>query len=197
LDSALKRLVVADTSIPVTPVVVDTNLYVPIAQLTGDGLPVAGKERGVFLRYDAGKLVFRITSDGDVQGESYDRVFNARIAVKNVSLTGLGTASLDDAAVGSKFDSDSVSSLVVTSAIGGGLSAAQANMFSRFRLKTFSVVASQCTVEVDISLRSGVIPLGTPAWVMPAIPDEATKGLLFLGNGRTHPSRTHFRIVIP
>jgi hypothetical protein len=197
LDSLLRRLVVADTAEPVVPVVVDTNLYIDASSLAGNAFPEAGQERGVFFRYEEGKLSVLVVSDGDVPGTSLNRVFNAQLMMSIVSQGTLGAVLVDDAMIGNKADSDSLSRLRTTSAPGGGLSSAYANIFANYRMKTLSLQVSKCTLDVVISLRSGAIPVATPTWIMPSIPDSAAKDFVFLGADRRHPTKTHFRIVIP
>lgn len=197
LDSFFKRLVVADTSTPVVVVPVDTNLYIQAAELAGDSVPNAGWERGLFFSYADGRLTMRLVSDGNVPGANYDRVFNAKVGLAFSSAGTIGTASLDDAVYSGKVDNDSVSTMRVTARAGGSIAAVSGNLFARYRLKTLSIPVAKCTVDVAVALRSGVIPTGTPNWVMPSLSDDLAKDFLFLGQGRSHPSRTHFRIVIP
>jgi len=197
LDSFFKRLVVADTSTPVVVVPVDTNVYIQAAALAGDPDPKTGWERGLFFTYGDGRLTMKLVSDGSVPGDYYDRVFNARVSLAFSSAGTIGAASLDDAVYSGKVDNDSVSKMLVTARAGGTVAAVSGDLFARYRLKTLSIPAAKCTVDVVVSLRSGVIPVGTPNWVMPSISDDLAKDFLFLGQGRTHPSKTHFRIVIP
>lgn len=197
LDSFFKRLVVADTSTPVVVVPVDTNVYIQAAALAGDAVPDFGRERGLFFRYDGGILTLRLVSDGELAGAAYNRVFNAKVSLGFSSGGTIGAALLDDPYINSHFDNDSASSMLVTPRPGGSLAAVSSNLFANYRLKTLTIPAAKCTVDVTVSLRSDVIPAGAPNWVMPSISDNLAKDFLFLGQGRIHPSKTHFRIVIP
>jgi len=197
LDSFARRLKVADTSTPVVVPPTDTNLYVEASGLAGDAYPSAGQERGLFFRYGDGQLSLKLVSDGDVGGKTYNRVFNAKVSLR-LSFGGtVGTVSLDDAVYNGTVDNDSVSVMRIVTRPGSAIDSVTANLFARSKLKTLSLPAAKCTVDVDIKLRSGVIPGDKLPWTMPSIAADSAKAFIFLGQGRTHPTKTHFRIVIP
>jgi len=197
LDSFARRLKIADTSTPVVVVPVDTNLYLDLADLAGSPLPSEGKERGLFLNVDSGRLVLSVSSDGNVFGSvATDRVFNAKVGLGFLGGTA-DTAVLLDPYYNGRFDSDSISHIVFVNDIAGNVKQVAANIFSRYRLKTLTIPVSKCTVNVVVNFRSGVIPFAPADWNMPSIASDSAKAFIFLGQGRVHPSKTHFRIVIP
>jgi hypothetical protein len=198
LDSFAHRLKIADTSTPVVVVPVDTNLYLDLADLAGSPLPSEGKERGLFLNVDSGRLVLSVSSDGNVFGSvATDRVFNAKVDIGFSTGGTVGAASLVDPVYNGKVDSDSISRMLVKTRPGSGVESVSGNMFARYRLKTLTIPASKCTVSVVVNFRSGVIPYAPADWIMPSIASDSAKAFIFLGQGRVHPSKTHFRIVIP
>lgn len=197
LDSFARRLRIADTSTPVVVSPVDTNLYLAATGVAGDAYPSAGQERGLFFRYGDGQLSLKLVSDGDVGGKTYNRVFNAKVSLRFSSGGTIGTVRLDDPVYNGTVDNDSVSVMRIVTRPGGAVDSVAANLFARSKLKTLSLPAAKCTVDVEIKLRSGVIPGDKLPWTMPPIADDSAKAFIFLGQGRTHPTKTHFRIVIP
>ena len=199
LDSFYKRLKIADTTTPIVvpPVAKDTLPIVQVSALAGDPNPKTGEERGLFFTYSSstGNLVAYLSSDGDVNDTSkYNRVFGAQLAMAFSGETA-GSPTLIDIYNGVS-DNDSTSTLVAYDDSANALKALTGKIYSRFRLKTLTIPVAKCTVEVAISFSQGV-QTNAPGWKMSNLASDSLTPLIFLGAKRTHPTKAHFKIVIP
>lgn len=194
LDSVRRRLVVADTSTPVVVVPKDTSLYVPLSALAGDTILFTDRDRGLFLRYDAGILSLALVSDGNFPGATQDRVTNAKFALSFSRAGAVDSVPWFDPSYNGRRDNDSISRLQWTRSA-GAVNGLVGNLFARFLPKILAIPVSRCTVDVAVAFRSGIQnPAG---WSTAGVPADSALNLLFLGANRTHPTKTHFKIVIP
>lgn len=194
LDSFYKRLKIADTTTPVVipPVTKDTLPVILASALSGDPAPNAGAERGLFFSYTGGNLVVSLSSDGNAS-TSYERVLGGHIAmafsggsIETPALTGVsGTR-----------DNDSISTLITYVDSANVLKALAGDIYSRYLLRTFTIPVAKCTVEVALSFSQGV-QTSAPGWTMSSLASDSVASLVFLGSKRTHPTKAHFKIVIP
>lgn len=195
LDSFYKRLKIADTTTPVVPPVTPTDTLPVIfaSALSGDPAPNAGAERGLFFTYTGGNLVVSLSSDGNA-GTSYDRVLGGHFAMV-FSKGSIGTPALVDLYNGTR-DNDSTSKLVTYVDSVNVLKALAGDVYSRYLLKTLTIPVAKCTVEVALSFSQGV-QTNASGWTMSALASDSVAPLVFLGSKRTHPTKAHFKIVIP
>lgn len=194
LDSAWRRLVVADTSTPVVVVPKDTSLYVPLSALAGDTILFAESDRGLFLRYDAGILSLSLVSDGNYPGVTQERVTNARFALSFSRAGAADSVPWLDPSYNGRRDNDSISRVQWTRNA-GAVNGVAGNLFARFLPKVLAIPVSRCTVEVAVTFRSGI--QSGAGWATSPVPSDSAPGLLFLGASRIHPTKTNFKIVIP
>lgn len=194
LDSAWRRLVVADTATPVVVVPADTNLYVPLSALAGDTILFTDRDRGLFLRYKAGILSLALVSDGNFPGATQERVTNARFALGFSRAGAVDSVPWLDPTYNGRRDNDSVSRVRWTRSA-GAVNGLVGDLFARFLPKVLSIPVSRCTVDVAVAFRSGI--QNPSGWSTAAVPADSALDLLFLGEKRTHPTKTHFKIVIP
>ena len=195
LDSFYKRLKIADTTTPVVPPVTptDTLPVVLASALSGDPAPNAGAERGLFFTYTGGNLVVSLSSDGNA-GTTYDRVLGGHFAMV-FSKGSVGTPALVDLYNGTR-DNDSTSKLITYVDSANVLKALAGDIYSRYLLKTLTIPVAKCTVEVALSFSQGV-QTNASGWTMSALASDSVAPLVFLGSKRTHPTKAHFKIVIP
>jgi len=196
LDSFYKRLKIADTTTPVVVVPVSPTDTLPIvlaSALSGDPAPNAGAERGLFFTYTGGNLVVSLSSDGNA-GTTYDRVLGGHFAMV-FSGGSIGTPTLVDIYNGTR-DNDSTSKLVTYVDSVNVLRALTGDIYSRYLLKTLTIPVAKCTVEVALSFSQGV-QTNASGWAMSALASDSVAPLVFLGSKRTHPTKAHFKIVIP
>ncbi len=195
LDSAWRRLVVADTSTPVVVVPLDTSLYIPLVSLAGDTILFAKSDRGLFLRYDQGVLSLSLTSDGDWPGVTADRVTNAQVWLGFSRAGAVDSVPWTDPSYNGKRDNDSLSRVWWYRDSTKAVRSLYGNLFARFLTKTLAIPVSRCTVEVAVAFRSGV--QNNAGLTLSRVPFDSSLSLLHLGKARTHPTKTHFKIVIP
>jgi hypothetical protein len=194
LDSSLSHFVLADTT---AAVATDTDLYIQASALSGDAFPSAGNERGVFLMYDGTDFTARVVSDGNSPTDLND-VFDAQLSIAVLgSSDSVLVPQLSQTLVNGVDDNDSTSTLVYATSPNGYVDSLYGNVFANFRLKGLILQAARCTLDVSVKLRNGVPPVATPGWTMPAVASDSVDGFIFLGSGRTHPAKSHFRIILP
>jgi hypothetical protein len=68
------------------------------------------------------------------------------------------------------------------------------NIYSCYRLKSLTIPVAKCTVEVVVAFSQGIQQSG---WSMSALASDSAPSFVFFGSQRTHPTKAHFKIVIP
>lgn len=195
LDSSWRRLVVADTSTPVVVAPKDTSLYVPLSALAGDTILFTDRDRGLFLRYQAGVLSFSLVSDGNYPGVTQDRVTNAQFLLSFSRAGAVDSVRWNDPTYNGQRDNDSTSLVRWYRDSNRAVRSLEGNIFSRFLPKVLAIPVSRCTVDVAVAFRSGI--QNAAGWAPSSVSSDSSLPLLHLGKARTHPTKTHFKIVIP